>query len=349
MTTSWFNNLRSTGLQPMATKLFYGNKGLKKLPPLPETLKILVCDYNKLTDLPPLPQTLQSLRCSHNQLTDLPPLPKKLLQLFCYENKLTELPPLPETLQHLQCANNQLTELPPLPSALQYLTCSHNQLRELPPLPQSLLWLSCDGNPLRAFPDFPGNLLGIELDVDGLDNESFTRLRNNVDNSSAHFKETNMVLISQIEKEISLRRIRDLKNARAAMGRSSLTKEEINELDNNDSKGNRDIPNMGGPRGLDRSNASYALNPYMMGHVQEYLGKDQKSRYAENAMVLNPPPAVAAVASHACDNNSDKYGACAIMGGRIRRIRRKHYSTLRKKPKRTRRAKTVRTRKNTKK
>jgi hypothetical protein len=117
------------------------------LPPLPEGLTHLGCDYNQLTSLPPLPDRLLSLDCGNNQLTSLPSLPDGLTTLDCYETKLTSLPPLPDGLEELFCEQNRLTSLPPLPEGLVYLKCAHNQLTSLPSLPDRLSNLSCDYNP----------------------------------------------------------------------------------------------------------------------------------------------------------------------------------------------------------
>jgi Leucine-rich repeat (LRR) protein len=79
--------------------------GLETLPPLPDTVALLLCGNNRLTELPDLPSSLSELRCSDNQLTRLPAvLPSSLLILDCVNNKLTALPEkLPASLEVLVC------------------------------------------------------------------------------------------------------------------------------------------------------------------------------------------------------------------------------------------------------
>lgn len=98
-------------------KLDVSKLGLTELPPLPLNLKELYCSDNLLTSLPnPLPQTLELLGCTRNRLTELPPLPRGLKTLSCISNRLTSLPPLPSGLVHLHCSDNRLRELPELPA-----------------------------------------------------------------------------------------------------------------------------------------------------------------------------------------------------------------------------------------
>jgi len=125
-----------------------GNLKLSSLPRLPNTLVLLYCPINNLTELPVLPKSLKELNCDNNQLTSLPDLPNTLKEVTCKNNQLTELPVLPESLKELHCDDNQLTSLPDLPNALKELTCKNNQLTELPDLPNSLERLNCSNNPL---------------------------------------------------------------------------------------------------------------------------------------------------------------------------------------------------------
>ena len=103
---------------------------MTSLPPLPSSLKLLNCSYNKLTSLPPtLPESLRDLYCSNNQLTSLPPtLPNSLRDLNCSYNQLTSLPDtLPNYLRVINCSNNQLISLPDtLPNSLQHFWYNNN-------------------------------------------------------------------------------------------------------------------------------------------------------------------------------------------------------------------------------
>jgi hypothetical protein len=76
---------------------------LKKLPPLPESLVMVLCDVNQLMSLPDLPRQLTYFSCSMNQLTSLPTLSHGLQKLYCSDNPLFTLPDLPLTLTGLAC------------------------------------------------------------------------------------------------------------------------------------------------------------------------------------------------------------------------------------------------------
>ena len=99
---------------------------------LPNSLKNLYCDKNKLLSIPNLPYSLEILNCDNNQFVSLPDLPNSLRILHCDKNKLLSLPNLPYSLEILNCDNNHLTSLPNLPNYLEYLYCSDNQLTSLP-------------------------------------------------------------------------------------------------------------------------------------------------------------------------------------------------------------------------
>jgi hypothetical protein len=70
------------------------DKGIKKLPKLPETLEVLDVSNNQLKKLPKLPETLEVLDVSNNQLRKLPKLPKSLISLNVSNNQLEKLPNL---------------------------------------------------------------------------------------------------------------------------------------------------------------------------------------------------------------------------------------------------------------
>ena len=86
--------------------------------PLPNSLKYLICPYNKLSCLPELPSNLLSLNCEGNLLTKLPKLPDKLDTLLCGKNLLSYLPDLPDSLLELYCESNKLIYFPNLPKRI---------------------------------------------------------------------------------------------------------------------------------------------------------------------------------------------------------------------------------------
>lgn len=112
-----------------------------------ETKELQLSGLN-LTSLPPLPENLKIIFCEHNKLTELSGLPDTLIDLFCGDNKLTKLPTLPAGLDTLACGNNQLISIPTLPKKLRGLSCFNNKLTRLPDLPMTLLYLNCETNKL---------------------------------------------------------------------------------------------------------------------------------------------------------------------------------------------------------
>ena len=123
------------------------------LPTLPEYLRNLFCDDNRLTSLTlaQVPQ-LEILVCRANELTelDLTHIPG-LKKLWCNKNQLTklDLTPVPG-LKVLNCSSNPLTalDLTPVPG-LQTLACLKNQLTELNLMPvPDLKKLACVINQL---------------------------------------------------------------------------------------------------------------------------------------------------------------------------------------------------------
>jgi Leucine-rich repeat (LRR) protein len=105
-------------------KLVLSGMKLKYLPPIPECVTILECEFNLLKTLQPLPPKLKYLICRGNYLTSLPELPKTLELLVCNSNRLTSLPILPHTLKDLQCSKSILQD-----TEYQKLRISHPNLR----------------------------------------------------------------------------------------------------------------------------------------------------------------------------------------------------------------------------
>jgi hypothetical protein len=60
----------------------------------------LDCSSNtNLKKLPPLPPSLRYLNCSNNDLTELPPFPPNIQEVYCFQNRLSGiLPELPLSL-----------------------------------------------------------------------------------------------------------------------------------------------------------------------------------------------------------------------------------------------------------
>jgi len=109
----------------------------------------LCLSHENLTELPELPQTLQILICNDNNLTQLPEtLPSNLKKLYCNGNNLNKLPEtLPDSLEILCCSNNNISQLPKeLPKNLRKLYICNNNIQILPDLPETLCEFEYNNN-----------------------------------------------------------------------------------------------------------------------------------------------------------------------------------------------------------
>lgn len=109
----------------------------------------------QLTSLPRLPNSLRVLHAQNNRLSQLPEsLPSSMLALYVQGNPLNSLPAdLPASLQDLDARDCRLLELPSnLPVTLQFLDASNNRLRGLPESMLTRLGRGCEvdlsNNPL---------------------------------------------------------------------------------------------------------------------------------------------------------------------------------------------------------
>jgi len=131
------NDKRNITILPEKLQVFNcGENYCSKLPELPNTLKTLLCNHNRISsfEFEKFPSDLTYLNCSHCRLTELPELPPKLIELNCSHNKLTELPKLYDNIKSLACFNNQIIKLQPdLPvKNLKWLNINNNQIEDLP-------------------------------------------------------------------------------------------------------------------------------------------------------------------------------------------------------------------------
>lgn len=93
-------------------------------------LKTLICHHNNITTFKYInfSNTIEIIDCSYNNLTDLDILPILLLKLICHCNSITSLDNLPLTLIYLKCDSNFIMSLQYLPQNLKFLDCSNNYL-----------------------------------------------------------------------------------------------------------------------------------------------------------------------------------------------------------------------------
>lgn len=128
---------------------------IKKLPILPEHIKILMCSRNGLEELPELlPPNLEKLCVIFNSLTKLPELPKTLNVLYIFGNKIEKLPELPDSLIHINCDDNQIVRLPEkLPMSIKSFSFERNNIINLPTIiPDNLLLFGYRGNRYLCVP-----------------------------------------------------------------------------------------------------------------------------------------------------------------------------------------------------
>jgi Leucine-rich repeat (LRR) protein len=154
---------------------------LYHLPLISESIEILRCNNNNLTQVINLPKSITEIYANNNNIKlvnfDLPILQKLfvsknkiksielghltcLKELYIGSNKLIEIKSLPPQLTHLYCLDNNLSSLPLLPDSLQVLNCAHNNLTKLPNL-NSLSLLKefhCDENKIDFIFSLPPNL-----------------------------------------------------------------------------------------------------------------------------------------------------------------------------------------------
>ena len=113
---------------------------LHQLPPFPEHSQLEHLDIgdNRLARIPPLPQSLRVLvanknSASHLQSLILPDLPRWLTRVDLSACNLTELPALPENLEHANFARNRISTLSqPTQPSVTWLKVSDNPNAELP-------------------------------------------------------------------------------------------------------------------------------------------------------------------------------------------------------------------------
>jgi len=159
------NDKRNITILPEKLQVFNcGENYCSKLPELPNTLKTLLCNHNRISsfEFEKFPSDLTYLNCSHCRLTELPELPPKLIELNCSHNKITHIQfRLPTTLTRLTCNNNKITQLPQIHKELEFFDCSDNYIQELS-FETSRLFsarrtFSCKYNPVYGFIAFNFN------------------------------------------------------------------------------------------------------------------------------------------------------------------------------------------------
>jgi E3 ubiquitin-protein ligase SspH2 len=140
-------------------------EGLKVIPKLPSTLKILDCWGTPITVLPMLHDGLIELICTRTKITVLPKLPDSLKVLESSENAIKYVPKLGPNLKTLKLSSSKLVSLPEdLPYYLETLDVSNTFIKELPKLPSFLQTLSIVNTTVRQLPLLPDSLKALYLE-----------------------------------------------------------------------------------------------------------------------------------------------------------------------------------------
>ena len=137
------------------TKLDCSNNYLKSIDITKFTkLDTLKCNNNLINKLDLCQTNLTTIYCENNKLVSIS-LPNTICILYCNNNLLTELPSLKHSnLEYLNCSYNKLTQLPEFPlgtSDSHYyinINCTFNQIKNVTlPLNKSINKLDCSKNP----------------------------------------------------------------------------------------------------------------------------------------------------------------------------------------------------------
>ena len=149
------------------------------LPELPNSLRSIYIRGCNLTNLPEnLPDSLSVLHCPDNHLTDIPILPESLNTFYAWDNNfetidlsiglksvilsrnysLSDIGNLPPELRQLRLTSCPITSIQTLPNNLRELDLCHTNINYLPELPESLEELYIQGTPLINLPNLPDSL-----------------------------------------------------------------------------------------------------------------------------------------------------------------------------------------------
>jgi hypothetical protein len=143
----------------------YRNTGLRELPPLPASLKLLDISDSKISRLPSLPDGLRILFCQDTKVTTLPPLPAGLEQLNLNRSCVSGELEIPANMRRLWFGETAVRGvkwrggvIPPLKWFIGYTS----QLRQMPPLPEDIDYINVANCRLKgAWRGYFTNLSGL--------------------------------------------------------------------------------------------------------------------------------------------------------------------------------------------
>jgi len=144
-------NLRIGGPQ-----LVYVPKGS-----LPTELEDLMCSYcASLRKLPPMPMSLKSINIAYSNISQLPRLPPTIKRIVADSTPLLSIPYLYEGLESLSITHTSVKTLgcKKLPDSLRNLEIDYTPITKLPELGSNLHTLCLNGTKVMVLPHFPISL-----------------------------------------------------------------------------------------------------------------------------------------------------------------------------------------------
>ena len=146
-------------LPDTVTNLICGNGYLVYIRSLPPNLERFECHYApSVRKLPVLPNTLKVLNVTGTAIKSLPLLPLSLTSIYAASTKLEVLPDLYSGIKHIVVAGTPINRLRFIPDTLETLDISGTNITALPNLGNSLKHLNISNTSISIIPRFPYTL-----------------------------------------------------------------------------------------------------------------------------------------------------------------------------------------------
>jgi hypothetical protein len=180
------------GIPESLKKLDYRCYPLKEFDYLPNNLEYLQCNSSKIEELDNLPNSIKKLEISYYpRLRKIISLPNNLKELdLSLANDLEEICcQFPPNLRKLNLSMTYLNTIPYLPETLTYFDISMNiTIKQILNLPKNIKVLSIFGTSLKSLPQLPDTILRLDIDT-------LLQLNNNsIPNSIRYFESKELKL-----------------------------------------------------------------------------------------------------------------------------------------------------------
>jgi Leucine-rich repeat (LRR) protein len=188
-----------------------GCPNVRKIPPLPNTVRYVNFSRTGIYELPVLPINIKSIIATATRISKLPYLYTGLQELIISGTNVSKLNCLilPDTLYTLDISGTKITKLPDLNRGLKTLNISNTEISVLPPLPASLINLyvaSCKSLLIQRDTQWPMHASGLET-IQSYDdrwnswrNREYSRIRIQNRNSCINFELTNKMFDKYINR-----------------------------------------------------------------------------------------------------------------------------------------------------